>query len=29
MPDDQVEALAAATETVTQLVTLLQQRPRT
>jgi DNA-binding MarR family transcriptional regulator len=29
MPEEQVEALAAATETLAQLVTLLQQRPRT
>jgi DNA-binding MarR family transcriptional regulator len=29
MPDEQVEALAAATETLAQLVTLLQQRPST
>jgi DNA-binding MarR family transcriptional regulator len=27
MPDEQVDALAAATETLTQFVTLLQQRP--
>jgi DNA-binding MarR family transcriptional regulator len=29
MPDEQVEALAAATETITQLVTLMQQRSGT
>jgi DNA-binding MarR family transcriptional regulator len=29
MPDDQVEALAAATETLAQLVTLLQEHART
>jgi DNA-binding MarR family transcriptional regulator len=29
MPDDKVEALAAATETLTELVTLLQQRTGT
>jgi DNA-binding MarR family transcriptional regulator len=27
MPDEQVEALAAATETLARLVTLLQERP--
>src|SRR6478609_9413545 len=29
MPDDQVQALAVATETLAQLVTVLQQRPST
>ena len=29
LPDEQVEALAADTETLTQLVTLMQQRPGT
>ena len=29
MPDEQVEALAAATETLAQLVTLLQERTST
>ena len=29
MPDDQVQALAVATETLAQLVTVLQQRPTT